>query len=110
MASGVVYSEPEKMYLMTSKPTISIKKQKIPELDEKGSAVQISTSKDLVHWSKPELVCQNGKPWGNHYNAIVSDDKTGQPCILSGSTFSFLTNHNGTDVLRFPARLTRTRS
>ena len=103
----VVYSEPEKMYLMTSKPIIAIKKQRIPGLDEKGCAVQISTSKDLVHWSKPELVCQNGKPWGNHYNAIVSDDKTGQPCILSGSTFSFLTNHNGTDVLRFPARLTR---
>jgi len=36
--------------------------------------------------------------------------KTGQPFILSGNTFSFLTNHNGTDVLRFPARLTRTRS
>jgi len=92
---------------MTSKPTIAIKKHKIPDVDEKGSVVQISTSKDLVRWSKPEIVYRNGKPWGNHYNAIVSDDKTGQPCILSGSTFSFLTNHNGTDVLRFPARLTR---
>ena len=72
--------------------------------------VQIAASSDLIHWSKPEIVCQNGKPWGNHYNAIVSDGKTGQPFILSKNTFSFLTNHNGTDVLRFPAKLTRNRS
>ena len=106
----VVYSEPEKLYFMTSKPIIAIKKHKIPAVDEKDSAVQIAVSKDLIHWSKPEIVYQNGKPWGNHYNAIVSDDKTGQPFVLSGNPFSFLTNHNGTDVLRFQANLIRNRS
>jgi len=38
---------------------------------------------------------------------MVSDDRTGQPCILSKNTFSFLTNHNRTDVLRFRAKLKR---
>jgi len=106
----VVYSEPEKLYLMSSKPIIAYKKGKIPDADDKGKVVQIATSSDLIHWSKPEIVRQNGKPWGNHYNAIVSDSKTGQPFILSKNTFSFLTNHNGTDVLRFQAKLNRNRS
>ena len=105
----VVYSEPEKLYLMSSKPIIAYKKGKIPDADAKGKVVQIATSSDLIHWSKPEIVRQNGKPWGNHYNAIVSDSKVGQPFILSKNTFSFLTNHNGTDVLRFQAKLTRNR-
>ncbi|MBQ6598474.1 MAG: hypothetical protein IJH79_13055, partial [Lentisphaeria bacterium] len=106
----VVYSEPEKLYFMSSKPIIAYKKGKIPDADAKGKVVQIAVSSDLIHWSKPEIVRQNGKPWGNHYNAIVSDGKTGQPFILSKNTFSFLTNHNGTDVLRFQAKLTRNRS
>ena len=106
----VVYSEPEKLYLMSSKPIIAYKKGKIPDADAKGKVVQIAASSDLIHWSKPEIVRQNGKPWGNHYNAIVSDGKTGQPFILSKNAFSFLTNHNGTDVMRFQTKLTRNRS
>lgn len=105
----VVYSVPEKMYIMTSKPILSCKKhaQDAKELD---NMVQISVSTDLVHWSAPEIVYQNGKPWGNHYNAIVSDDAAGQPSILTKNTFSLLTNHNATDVLRYRTTLTRNSS
>ncbi len=103
----VVYSVPEKLYLMTSKPILSCLKHPLPEGKGFGNMVQISTSTDLIHWSNPEIVYQNGTPWGNHYNAIVSDDDTGQPSILTKNTFSFLTNHNGTDVLRYRAKLIR---
>ena len=103
----VAYSKREKIFLMTSKPILSCKQGRIPGVGETGSAVQISTSEDLLHWSKPELVYRDGKVWGNHYNAIVSEEKTGQPFVLAKNTFSFLTNHNATDVLRFPAKLTK---
>ena len=82
-------------------------KGKIPGVDRKGLVMQISTSKDMVHWTSPELVYQNGLPWGNHYNAIVPDDKVSQPNILTTNEFSILNNHNGTDVIRYPARLKR---
>lgn len=101
----VVYSEPEKCYIMTSKPIMSVKNGKIPNVSADGRVMQISTSEDLIHWSTPEVVYQNGLPWGNHYNAIVPDDKINQPCILSENKFSILTNHNGTDVIRYPAEL-----
>ena len=81
------------------------KNGKIPNVSADGRVMQISTSEDLIHWSTPEVVYQNGLPWGNHYNAIVPDDKINQPCILSENKFSILTNHNGTDVIRYPAEL-----
>lgn len=103
----VVYSIPEDMFIMTSKPILSTMKREIPGLDRKGKVMQIATSKDLIHWSKPELVYQNGLPWGNHYNAIVPDDKENQPNVLASNEFSILNNHNGTDVMRYPAQLRR---
>ena len=101
----VVYSVPEKMFIMTGKPIISTMKGKIKNLDAKARVMQISTSYDMIHWSEPEIVYQNGLPWGNHYNAIVPDDKVNQPNLLASNTFSILNNHNGTDVMRYPAEL-----
>ncbi len=103
----VVYSEPEQMYIMTSKPILATTKGKIEGLDKKGKVTQISTSKDLVNWSEPEIVYQNDLPWGNHYNAIISDDKDCQPNILKSNKFSILNNHNGTDVMRYKVELVR---
>lgn len=103
----VVYSIPEKMFLMTSKPILSTMKGKIAGLDRKARVMQISTSKDMIHWSVPEIVYQDGMPWGNHYNAIVPDDTVNQPNILASNHFSILNNHNGTDVIRYPAELKR---
>jgi len=80
---------------------------KIPGLDAGRKVVQIATSKDLIHWSKPEIVYKDGMPWGNHYNAIVPDDTVSQPNILTSNRFSLLNNHNGTDVMRYPVELRR---
>ena len=103
----VVYSIPEKMFIMTSKPIISTMKGEIDGLDKKGCVMQISTSYDMINWTKPEIVYKDGMPWGNHYNAIVSDDVMDQPNILSSNSFSILNNHNGTDVIRYSVKLNK---
>ncbi len=103
----VAYSEPIGCYIMTSKPIIAAMHGEIPDLDEGARVMQIATSTDLIHWSTPEVVYKDGKPWGNHYNAIVSDSAIGQPHILRENTFSILNNHNGTDVLRFNVTMKR---
>jgi signal peptidase I len=101
----VVYSIPEKMFIMTSKPIMSTMKAEIDGLDTKGRVMQISTSQDMIHWSTPEIVYQNGAPWGNHYNAIVPNDTVNQPNILATNQFFILNNHNGTDVMQYPVEL-----
>ncbi|MBQ8606013.1 MAG: hypothetical protein IJ408_04690 [Clostridia bacterium] len=101
----VVYSTVLKMYIMTSKPIVAAMKGQIDGLDAKRKVMQISTSTDLINWTKPEIVYKDGKPWGNHYNAIISDDKESQPCIITTDSFSILNNHNGTDVMRYPVKM-----
>lgn len=104
----VVYSIPEQMYIMTSKPILKSKDMMdAPGMDKKRKVMQIAFSKDMIHWSEPEIVYHNGKVWGNHYNAIISEDPEMQPNILATNTFSILNNHNGTDVLRYKVRLIR---
>ncbi len=102
----VVYSEPLKMYIMTSKPILKAMHGEIKGLDSKGKVVQISYSKDLVNWSEPKIVYRNGVVFGNHYNALVSNEAVGQPHVLQTNSFSMLCNHNATDVLRYPIKLT----
>ena len=101
----VVYSEVEKMYIMTSKPIVAAGKGKFEGLDKYCKIMQISTSTDLINWTEPEPVFVDQKPWGNHYNAIISDDPKVQPNILTSNTFSILNNHNGTDVMRYKVTL-----
>ena len=103
----VVYSEPEKTFIMTSKPIVACLRNEIDGIDSRGLVMQISTSADLLNWSKPEIVYKDGAPWGNHYNAIVPNDKVSQPNILTENKFSILNNHNGTDVTRYTAELKR---
>lgn len=103
----VVYSEVEKLYIMTSKPIAKCMQEQIPGLDFKGKVMQISTSKDLVNWSEPEICYVDGKPWGNHYNAIIPEDTEKQPNILSSNKFSILNCHNGTDVMRYRVELVK---
>jgi len=96
------------MYIMTSKPIMkSSDMMKLPGMDEKRKVMQICVSKDLLHWSEPEIVYRDGAVWGNHYNAIISDDKDMPPNILASNCFSILNNHNGTDVFRYKTRLLR---
>ena len=51
------------------------------------------------------MVYKDGKPFGNHYNALFPDDTVSAPNVLPSLSFSILNNHNGTDVTRYPARL-----
>lgn len=100
----VVYSEPYSLYIMTSKPTTAAKKGLIKGIDKKRKVCQFCTSKDLINWSEPVIIKKDGIPFGNHYNAIVSDDNC-QPNILKTNEFSILCNHNATDVERFKAKI-----
>ncbi len=65
----------------------------------------LRTSRDLINWSDAEKVIIDGKPFGNHYVAVVSEDSKNQPCVVEGNCFSFMCNYNGTDVERFRAQV-----
>lgn len=67
--------------------------------------LQIRTSTDMLHWSEPISVMQNGKEWGNHYIAFANADQKTQPYILTDNEFCILSNHNGTDVTYYPVKL-----
>lgn len=66
---------------------------------------QLRFSTDLVNWSEITIQEHEGKPFGNHYVALVSDESEGQPHFVKGDKVSFLTNHNGTNVTRFKAHI-----
>ncbi len=95
-----VYSKKYDTYFMTSSP-----------VDFKGTTrhvkdiIEVRTSKDMLHWSEPVTVEHEGKTFGNHYMAMVSDDKDEQPNVIQGDTFSVLTNHNGTNVMRYAVKI-----
>ena len=45
-----------------------------------------------------------GKPFGNHYGAVIPKGKTGSP-FQCGDEFYFYLNHNGTDVIAWDGKL-----
>lgn len=63
----------------------------------------IRESRDLLSWSVPMTVEKDGVPFGNHYCAMVACKRDELPQSVSGDTFAVLLNHNGTDVVRYPA-------
>ncbi len=66
--------------------------------------MEVRVSDDLIHWSEPTRLMDGEKEFGNHYVAMVADDAVSQPNVVTGDTFSILSNHNGTDVARHLAR------
>lgn len=99
--SKVVYLQKYGVYLMTSTrvapngSTVSL----VPEVD-----FRVST--DLVTWSEPVGgVTFEGRPFGNHYVAIAPIDAEANAGVIVGDELCFLTNHNGTDVMRFDAEI-----
>ncbi len=66
--------------------------------------MEIRESADMIHWSEPANAEYRGKPFGNHYVALVPEDASSPACSVPGDDFSILTNHNGTDILRHTAR------
>ena len=103
----VVYSEPLGLYIMTSKPLLGAKKGYIKNLDAMRKVTQFCVSKDLINWSEPKIFYVDDIPFGNHYNAIVPDDKISQPNVLTSNEFSILCNHNATLVERFKAKIVK---
>ncbi len=95
----VIHMEKYGVYLMTASDLqYDNPKQFVADV----MAIRVST--DLIHWSDKIIVEKDGKPFGNHYVAMVSDDGVGQPNVATGDEVKVLTNHNGTDVLIYPSR------
>ncbi len=69
--------------------------------------MEVRTSKDLFNWGQPSRFLRDGKEFGNHYVAMVSADDQNQPCIIEEDYFIILSNHNGTDVMQYPAEFVK---
>ena len=93
----VMYWQPQDCYVMSGTAVNESKTL----LDD---TLQMRVGRDLVHWSEPQAVFYEGKRFGNHYHALISDRKEDLPQVLGSNEFSFLTGHNGTDVDRYHAR------
>lgn len=101
VASGVLYSKKHGLYFMSSSHVnVPTSKGGIDHI------MEVRTSKDLVNWSEPTHFMHEGKEFGNHYVAMVAEDNKNQPCEIDGDEFSILSNHNGTDVMRYKAKFT----
>ncbi len=97
----VVYSESLGCYIMSS---VRVTPRGTSVVDD---VMELRTSTDMLKWSEPILVIQDGKEWGNHYVALVNADDKTQPYILTSDEFGILTNHNGTNVMYYPVKLTK---
>ena len=91
----VVFSEVIQKYIMSSVLVVP------GELEGAISRhMQLRTSDDLVHWSDPIDVMNDGEYFGHHYVAIFPNDKESPISVLTGNDFSILKNGNGSDVMR----------
>lgn len=68
------------------------------------NVIELRTSTDLLHWSEPIRAEKDGKPFGNHYCAIVPKGTENSPFACDDDFYFFL-NHNGTDVIAWDAQL-----
>ena len=98
------YYVPDNRYFLTSTRVTPLKSGDGVQLVD--DVMQIRTGKTLTEWDEPITVFKDGKEWGNHYVAFVSDDACGQPEVLTSDGFSLLSNHNGTDVIRYKVKIT----
>ena len=98
----VLYSKKHQLYFMSASP-LQVPAHTNVVLD----VMEVRTSTDCIHWSKPTRFLYEGKEFGNHYVALVAEDKINQPCEMDGDEFSILSNHNGTDVIRYKAKFVK---
>lgn len=98
----ILYSTTLNKYIMA---TAAVKPNSaLPEAI--GDYLHLRTSNNLLDWSEPIFIEKDGKKFGNHYNAIVSNATEGQPNV-AGDEFILLTCHNGTDVTLYKAEVAR---
>ncbi len=94
----VIYLKKYGVYLMTGSYADAEEGRIIPH-------TQLRYSKDMVNWSEVTVLKKDGEPFGNHYVGVVSDDQGGQPNVAEGDKISILTNHNGTNVMRYKSHI-----
>ena len=100
----VVYSKPLKKFILTSVRVVPGRKGFRKLVD---NIMQLQTGDSLTEFSAPIVLTKDGQEWGNHYMALVSDDITSPPNILTSNECSLLSNHNGTDVLRYKVKIAK---
>ena len=96
----LVYLKKYGKYVMSSCPMRP--SSRVAEVIE--DVLELRESDDMLHWSAPKRVDKGGKPFGNHYAALVPEGRTGSPFLIPEDEFSILLNHNGTDVRRWSAK------
>lgn len=97
----VLFLKKQGIYMMTGSlfdPT-----SRTTEMIRHETALRFSL--DLIHWSDPVFVTNEGKPFGNHYVAAIADGTISQPYVVENDKLSFFLNHNGTDVVRYTAHI-----
>ena len=97
----VTYSAKYGVYLMSASSVTPSTKKLVDDV------MVVRCSDDMLHWSEPFGVEYEGKPFGNHYLAMVWDGEGGQPNVIPGDDFSILANHNGTDVIRYKSKFVK---
>ena len=95
----IVRCEPLGCYVMSGCPIDNSIDPKQPILN----VTVLHTGNTLTEWSERITVTKDGKPFGNHYVALVPDGR--EPPSVIGGSFYFLLNHNATDVIRHHAKL-----
>ena len=93
----IVYLKKYKKYILTSSPMRPEKE--ISRVIE--DVMEVRESEDLLHWSEPVRLEKGGQAFGNHYVAMVADDRKNPPNVIEGDEGAILSNHNGTNVDRF---------
>ena len=89
----VAYLKKYKCYVMSSAPVnYGNQNQLIKDY------MEIRTSTDLIKWSDPIIIEKDGKPIGNHYQAIISYLGKNNPYVVTNDKFTLLHCHNGTNV------------
>ena len=91
--SRIAYSEVLGCYLMSSSPTGKLETEPVI-----ADYMEVRTSDNLTEWSSPVTFMKDGKKFGNHYQAIISDHGKGNPAVITGTDFTVMDCHNGTDV------------
>ncbi|MCQ2400203.1 MAG: hypothetical protein MJ072_06830, partial [Clostridia bacterium] len=69
--------------------------------------MEIRTSDNLIDWSEPSFIAENGKKFGNHYQAGMSFHAEDNPYYEKNGKFTVLHCHNGTDVKAVDFKITK---
>ena len=101
--SRVVYSKPLGKFLMSY---TKFEAEKAGQGGLFGGNMEIRASDDMLHWSEPIVVTNNGQSLTGHYVAVYPDDKENPASVLGENTFSVYEIDGGT-AMRYTAELNK---